>query len=204
MEETLEKLKAAFPAIKTIKYPRRTLVPSKKIGRVKEADPRIMELDNDTDVASGFVDDETWNDLVQAYLDEYVQTGRTEGKIRFKAGDEREFVTRREWELERDFTHDFVSQVRAGQIDVARENGYNDFVWISVLDNKTDECCVWRDGKLTSEIEKSISQGKDDECQTSVPPAHPFCRCDIAPVTEKIDDFKLPQIGDFEEWLTAA
>lgn len=197
-DEAMADVTQALPKPKEVTLPRRTLT-SKRVQEAERKGPIRAEGVN---ISSGFVDDDTWKELVDEYLAEFIPDDRTEDKVRYKGPYGRGTITRYEWELERDFTHDFVSLVRQGQLDVAKENGYTDFVWIAVLDNKTDECCTWRDGLTTAEIESQLkSAHKDDTCKTSVPPAHPFCRCDIAPVTDRIEDFKLPDIGDFETWL---
>jgi hypothetical protein len=82
------------------------------------------------------------------------------------------------WELEQNLTHDFVQSVRDGQLDAANFAGINEFIWISVLDQRTCEnCCEWRSGLLTSEIEKMLADDPSlaDHCDVVVPPAHFNC-----------------------------
>lgn len=199
-DEAWQDVLAVLPRPIEVAVPRRTLTTQK---RLEEAEPSRVIRAQGVNISSGFIDDEAWRDMVDEYLADEVLDRRTEDKIRFKGPNGRKTITRYEWELERDFTHDFVSLVRAGQLDVAKENGYTDFVWLSVLDNKTDECCTWRNGLTVTEIEAQLKNAhKDDTCQSTVPPAHPFCRCDLAPVTDEIKKFSVPEIGDFESWLT--
>ena len=107
------------------------------------------------------------------------------------------------WELEKEVTQLFVDQVRRGEHEAAKDNGIPDFIWISVIDNVTDECCKWRDGLTVTEIETQL-KGKhsNDKCQTIVPPAHFNCRCALAPLTDDLPSSPPPDLGDFEDWLS--
>jgi hypothetical protein len=184
----------AFPLGRELSRPQRVL----RSQAVREADTPPQK-----DLAVGHVDEETWRKLIDEVVEELPTRGGEE-KIRFKSPlGRKKTITRYEWELEQEFTYDFVTLVRAGQVDAANENGYTDMVWVSIIDDKTDVCCTWRDGKTTSEIEAALAAShKDDECQAVVPPAHPKCRCDLAPATKKVAEFKAPPLGDFAEWLT--
>jgi hypothetical protein len=177
--------------------------------------PRLQEKAKDPEkfvnMADSFVSPSEWNDIVDAYTDKYVPFNRSPD-VSFGLDDVEElrpgFEARHtdavyQWELEQDVTNDFVSLVREGQVDAANQNGYTDFVWIAVVDDVTDDCCLWRDGLLTSEIEAELKKRKTDKCQVSVPPAHFNCRCSIAPVTDAIDEQNVPDfdIGDFNAWL---
>ena len=92
-------------------------------------------------------------------------------------------------------------------MDAAQENGITDFVWIAVVDDKTDLCCLWRDGLLTSEIQAKLSEHADDDagCDLGgdglVPPLHFNCRCSIAPATDAVP--KKPDVDyqSFDQWL---
>lgn len=150
----------------------------------------------------GFMTQEVWDALVDDYLSEIPNTRDPAAKVMVpsKTGKKRE---RYAWELEKDITNDFVKDVRDGQHDAAKANGIKDFMWIAVVDDRTDECCLWRDGLTTSEIEQQLrGKHKSDECQTAVPPAHPNCRCDIAPITDPDKLGDAPELGDFESWLS--
>lgn len=85
-------------------------------------------------------------------------------------------------------------------MDAAKEMGIKDFVWIAILDDRTDECCWERSGKLTSEIEEMLASGKLDRdlCEAITPPAHPNCRCSLGPVSN-IDPVEGPDWKSFQE-----
>ena len=154
-------------------------------------------------MSTGFVNDDDWCGLVDDYLDEHIPDIR---------GPE-DFITINTpkgvknvygWELERDVNQAFVEDVRSGQVDAANSNGIIDFVWVAVLDDRTEAFDAWADGRLTSEIETAIERGDapESEYETSVPPAHFNCRCTLAPATDELID-QIPQsnLGDFDAWL---
>lgn len=199
--EILDRVRSAFPKGRIVSQHKR-LVRNLKL---QEADINSKPIGQGLDMSTGFVDDDEWESMVEDYLDEAGLIARGGEIVRRTEGElEGESRTVYDWEVEREATHDFVEMVRQGQVDAANENGYTDFVWIAVIDNKTDECCLWRDGLLISEIEVQLNGAhSDDECEgATTPPAHVSCRCDISPVTDAIQDFETPPIGDFEEWLT--
>jgi hypothetical protein len=107
------------------------------------------------------------------------------------------------WEIERDATHDFVQQVRDGQVDAANEAGVDEFIVIAILDNRTCESCCGDDigcytfnGMLTSEVAK-LTKGEYD-----VPPYHFNCRCSLAPASKSLELYDTsPTEKDFDEWL---
>jgi hypothetical protein len=177
----------AFPRKKRYKRITRALR-----SPVKEANP----------FKSGIIEPSLWDDLVKEYTDEYLfRRGPKDiaATVLDKSGQTIEVY---DWELEREVTNDFVYQVRLGQVDSALENGIEDFVWIAILDNKTDDCCLWRDGKTSTEIEQLLkTRHSNDECDAIVPPAHFNCRCDIAPVTGKLQSIAPLELGDFSTWL---
>jgi hypothetical protein len=109
------------------------------------------------------------------------------------------------WEVGKDITHDFVKEVRAGQVDTANLNGITDFVWIAVLDDKTcEKCCEWRDGLTSSEIEDKLKANKDlaEYCDAIAAPAHMNCRCSMAPVVKELGTYDTTDTEkDFEQWL---
>lgn len=159
------------------------------------------------DVAVGFVDDNAWEDMVQDYLNANIPDTRGPEDILDKRTLPDEYKVPADeqvygWEVEQQLTEDFVKTVRQAQQAGADTNGVDDFVWLAVLDNKTDDCCEWRDGLLTSEIEKALDgDHSDDECEAIVPPAHFNCRCRIAPaVSDAFEDVK-SNAGEFEKWL---
>lgn len=162
----------------------------------------------------GEIDQQTWDVMVEDYLDEYIPVNRgpeavidldtiavpsplRSGKIP-PVDQEKWYV----WELERDINQEFIQSVRDGQIDAANKNGINEFVWISIVDNKTDTCCTWRDGLTTSEIERKLkSDKKGDKCKSITPPAHFNCRCTLAPATPTLPGKPATNLGDFDKWL---
>jgi SPP1 gp7 family putative phage head morphogenesis protein len=168
--------------------------------------PVLREADNKElpDMSTGFVDDETWNEMVDSYQSDVVPDWRgPDQSYTFKKedGSKKEVYA---WEMEQEITQDFVYQVRLSQIDAAKENGIKDYVWVAIVDNRTDDCCVWRDGLTTAEIEAKLkSERKDDECQSIVPPAHFNCRCVLAPMVEEMPEAVESNEKDFEQWLNS-
>ena len=190
---------AAFPRARKVSVPRRIL----KSNQHMEA-----AGDSKADFAIDNVDDDTWNEMLDSYMNEYVPKTRSPEYII-----EQPSVTGEDtwyaWEFERDLTNEFVQAVRDGQIAAANENGITDFVWIAVVDDRTDQCCLWRDGLLVSEIEEKSAdhEGEDDDCNVEgdglTPPIHFNCRCTLAPATENIPERPDDGAQDFEEWLNS-
>lgn len=154
------------------------------------------------DMSVGYVDDENWEEIVDAYKEEFIPGWRGPDEsytIKTKTGAKEEVYA---WELEQEVTQDFVYQVRLGQVDAAKENGINDYVWVAIVDNRTDDCCLWRDGLTTAEIERKLkTDRKDDECQSIVPPAHFNCRCELAPMVDEMPERPEENTKDFEDWI---
>lgn len=174
----------------------------KVLRKVKEADRRSPSA---PDMAQGVVDDREWTEIVDEYLSEYQPRYRDPlTKLGGQRIDLPEGDQVYAWEIERLTNEELVWAVRTGQDEAAKENGITDMVWIAVVDDKTDECCLWRNGLTTTEIEQSLSTDrKDDECQAVTPPGHPNCRCSMAPVLDSIAD-KLPDnTKEFDEWLNS-
>lgn len=188
----------AFPKKRKVKRPGKKIQKPKKI---REAKKPTTDADM---LVTGFIDDQAWDDLVTDYLDANIPLRGPEDKTVVAYGEGTEHYTeeRYSWEVEQELTQDFLEQVRGGQIDAAKENGIEDFVWVAIIDSRTDDCCLWRDGLTTSEIKSQLKgEHKDDECQTEVPPAHFNCRCDIAPVTKDTLEYETLDLGDFDTWL---
>lgn len=165
--------------------------------QVTEAD---RDSDYESDLSSGLITDEEWEDILTQYKSEISVDRSPETYFSIAKGADE--VKRYAWEMESEIVQDFVQQVRLGQIDAANENGITDFIWIAVVDDRTDECCLWRDGLTTKEIEQKLkTDHREDECQTSVPPAHFNCRCALAPATENIPDVPASNQAEFEKWL---
>ena len=182
--------------------PRKKRIPRRKII----TRPTLKEAASDQKIVASatIIDEDEWQDILEDYVKDYVPKNRgpediidIETKL---VGDESEVWYA--WEMERDLTHEFVTSVRDGELDAANQNGITDFVWIAIVDDKTDECCLWRDGLLTSEIADELEgEHKDDECESEVPPAHFNCRCRLAPAADHIPDLPPSNEKDFDEWL---
>jgi len=196
----------AFPKPRVVRRPKRILKP-----QLMEADDptdlNVSQLSEDppADVALDFIDDQAWQDMLEYYKEDYVPQWRApEYLVDLPTSDEETWYA---WEFERDLVNEFVQSVRDGQIEAANENGITDFVWIAVVDNVTDACCLWRDGLLVSEIEQSLDdhQDEDDECNAEgdglTPPLHFNCRCTLAPATDEIPEKPDTQGNEFDDWL---
>lgn len=191
-------------------FPRMTTVKKRPVlTRIKESDGSAKRSAK-PNMSIEFVSPERWDKVLSDYMDDYVPHNRgpdffysdaeMTGAGRFPAGRYEDKTY--QWELEQDVTHDFVQSVREGQLEAFEQNGITDFVWIAIVDDKTDECCLWRDGLTSQEIEAQLKTShKDDECQTIVPPAHFNCRCSLEPSTENMPDKPVSNRGDFDEWL---
>ncbi len=193
----------AFPKPRRVVMPRRILKP-----QLMEADYSISDKPK-ADIAIDNIDDEAWQDMLDTYMTDYVPKTRAPEFVV-----EQPEVTGQDtwyaWEFERDMTNEFVQSVRDGQIDAANENGITDFVWIAIVDDRTDRCCLWRDGLLVSEIEAQIGdhEDEDDECNVDTgegltPPIHFNCRCTLAPATDNLPDKPDDGAKDFEDWLNS-
>ena len=170
--------------------------------------PQLMEAKATTllyDAAIDFVDQAAWDRMLDKYKQDYVPKHRAPEYVIDEATDDTEAYYA--WEYERDVINDFVTAVRSGQEQGASENGVTDFVWIAVVDDRTDECCLWRDGLLVSEIEKQLKAHvhEDENCVLGsnglVPPLHFNCRCSLAPATDEIPEKPDVDYKSFEDWL---
>ena len=160
-------------------------------GSDEEEEPAV-------DFAMGFIDEAVWNEMVEFYKKEYVPT------YQFRIPKGAEDYWYKDFELEQDLTHDFVKSVRDGTLAAAKENGITDMMWIAVIDAKTDECCTWRHGLSSSEIEDQLKgEHSDDDCEEIVPPAHYYCRCTIAPMVDSMSEAPESNQKEFDEWLNS-
>lgn len=196
--EVLDRVFMAFPEVKRLKRQRPVL------RRLKEADRDLDAQEPLEDFATGFVSDEEWNDVVRAYLDDWKPSYRAPESLIDKRtlkgipADEQMY----QWELEKDITEEFVRSVRQGQVETATKNGVKEFVWLAIVDDRTDQCCLWRDGMTTSQIERELSGSHSkDRCRALVPPAHFNCRCRLAPVLSETVDVGPSNTKEFQEWL---
>jgi hypothetical protein len=193
-------IQSAFPRLKGL--PKRV-----ELHRMGEANrPKKPNITTDN------IDEATWDQIVEDYREDYLPVNRGPEAVssdeemtsqgRFPSGKYDDATY--DWELEQDITHDFVQSVRDGQNEASEQNGIVDMVWVAVLDNRTDECCVWRDGLTTTEIEAQLKdKHADDDCDAIVAPAHFNCRCSMEPVTDDLPDAPQSNKGDFDEWLNS-
>src|SRR6185437_4775464 len=203
-QEYLTHIARAFPQRKVVKRP------PKALYKVTEADPKKQKID----MSVATVDPDQWAQMVSDYKDDVVPRWRepeytvnipiTDGTIQATTGDEVWYA----WEFEKDLVNEFVQSVRDGQVDAAKDNGITDFVWIAVIDSATDECCAWRDGLLTSEIQAKLDDEGESDCPDGsgegvTPPIHFNCRCTLAPATDDIPDRPDDGEKDFDEWLNS-
>jgi hypothetical protein len=191
-EEIIETVKNSYPKIKNFKRPPRELKP------LREADSNPKDK---KEFIFDFVNQEDWDLAVSAYKDTQLPENRFDDGAEY---DSDVGYARYQWEVEQDITDDFVKQVRDGQVDAANDLGIKDFVWVAILDNKTDDCCANRVGMTTREIEEALASGKLDkiECDAVVPPAHPNCRCSLGPIAST-DPVQGPDWKTFNEWLNS-
>jgi hypothetical protein len=193
VQDAMRNLVAQLPEQKRATRPRRSL-------KTIEADRPGQK--GKFDASTTYISDEDWEEMVDFYKAEYVPQWRGPDTVISQAGPKPTAEDYYGWELEQEITDDFVNLVRQGQVEAAKANGIQDFIWIAIVDDKTDECCLWRDGLTTSKIESLLKgERRDDECQVTVPPAHFNCRCSLAPVTEALPEKTESAVGEFEDWL---
>lgn len=182
-----------------------------KVALVKRNKPILKRMTREADLPSdvaeplsfGFLDEKEWASLVDDYKNEYVPKTRSPETV-FDVPEDGSYFEKYGWEVEQEITNNFVSQVRSGDIDSAKENGISDFQWIAIIDRVTDECCLWRDGLTTAEIEAKLqSEHADDECDVMVPPAHFNCRCTIAPMLDDMPEKPESNEQEFDQWLNS-
>lgn len=196
--EAIKMLIKQLPKTKPMAKKKRVLKPP---GQFKEAGPTKQSVE----YSGGYISDEDWEDVLDEYLNDNIKVNRGPEEV-LSAGQnaEGENVPHYAWEIEQEVTQDFVYQVRQGQIDAAKQNGIVEFVWIAVVDDKTDECCLWRDGLTTKEIEDKLrASKKGDECDSIVPPAHFNCRCTLAPATKDLPEVPESNQKEFDEWINS-
>lgn len=194
-KEIVTAVKKSYPKIVGYRKPPRTLKPLREADR-----PKDEEEDQEFEFYHELTNDADWEAAVNAYKDTELPPSRFDQSPNF---DPEVGYMRYSWELEQDMNDDFVQSVRGGQVQAANDLGVKDFVWVAVIDKKTcDVCCLPRAGKTTSEIEAMLQSGDLDkeECDATTPPAHPNCRCDIAPVSS-IDEVEGASWKEFGDWL---
>jgi hypothetical protein len=194
VEEVLDRIERAFPKQTKMKRISKLIAPMREAAQDKKREGWSF----------GTIDEDEWEKIVDDYLSDEIPFGRSpEDKIMtggVTPEGEDEFIY--QWQLEQEVTDDFVSQVRDGEIDSANENGITDFQWIAIIDGKTDDCCLWRDGLTSAEIESQLeNEHKGDDCDATTPPAHFNCRCRVAPMTDDMPKEEPADYGDFLDWL---
>lgn len=200
--QILARVKRTYPSYRIVKTGRKNLAKPK----LREAEPKKPRITNETTedaIEQDFYDDQEWNDMVDLYKESELWSGRSSDETQTGFGETEEGEPRYKFQFEQEATEDFVSSVRAGEIQAANDQGIDEFIWTAVLDAKTcEECCAKRDGLLTSEIEKKLNTTwKNDLCKAIVPPAHINCRCQPLPVaSDFIPDQKVSFTG-IDEWL---
>lgn len=198
--------------LKTVKMTENSRPAFSAYAKGSEEDAFDLSLDRQRPVHGFEWDQETWDQLLEDLSLDYQFTNRSPESYVDVTNPYNDLPVREDvpeedriyaWEIESETTHDFVQQVRDGQMDAAKKNGITDFVWIAILDDRTDHCCEWRSGLLTSEIEEKLkTDHKDDKCRAIVPPAHFNCRCTLAPVSpdlEAVDNTDIDR--SFDAWL---
>lgn len=197
----LERVLNVFPKPEIVKQPR--VLPrnaSYKETKIKKDDE---EIDIDTPVE--LMDKSEWEDIVDAYEEEYIpswrdpRTGVLETPVTVGQADE--YITYA-WQLESELTEDFVKSVRDGENEAANAKGITDVVWIAVIDKKTDDCCLKRNGLTSTEIEDKLNdEWSGEECRAIVPPAHFNCRCRPMPSADNLPDVPDGDGIDYESWM---
>lgn len=191
LQTALKRALSAFPSPQFLSQQR-------VFRRIKEASAKESWDDRfDFD----FMDPSEMEDLVNAYKEEFIpkwrdpRAGELEAPV--SVGDHETYAVY-PWELENEMTEDFVKQVRDGEHEAAKENGITDFVWVAVVDDRTDDDCLIRDGLLTSEIDETITDGLG-----SSPPIHFNCRCRLVPATDDIPEVPESNEVEFNDWLNS-
>ena len=188
----LDRVEYCFPDKIAYKKPHRVIKPFKE-SDAKKGSPVSVNL----------LDPSEWEDVVSQFKDTELPETRFDNEpVNVGEGGERQMYS---WEIEQEITNDFVRAVRDGEKsaakDLADKYGVKDFVWVAVLDNRTDECCEWRHGLSTREIRDALGdEHSDDECQAETPPAHFNCRCRLAAIAdlpERVED----EVADVNQWL---
>lgn len=196
VKDALERIESSYPKVK--RY-RRGPVFLRAVPResLREADEKAAQS-----YSFGILDEQEWEQILDEFKKGYVPTTRGPDAVFDVAEAPGELVEWYGWEIEQEMTDSFVRAVRNGQQAAAKEQGITDFVWLAVLDNRTDECCEWRDGLTSAQIADRLGTDKQaDECQVTVPPAHFNCRCTMAPVTDETPTDEPYNPQDFEDWL---
>lgn len=192
-DELKKRLIRALPATRPVKAPRKALKPI-----IKEAEGKRKGVSLDV---SAFIPEDEWQDMVDAYIEEFVPGNRGPEDVLDVDVGEAELEEWYRWEIENQMSHDFVNSVRSGQNEAAKQQGIVDFSIIAVIDQKTcEDCCgkygcVDFDGKTTAEVEE-MTDGEQ-----SAPPFHFNCRCTMAPMLDNMPELEQSNEEEFQQWL---
>lgn len=176
----------------------------KKIEKQKESKRKDFDIKKLFDFS--ILDKKDIDDIISMYKEEYVSEQtiiprHLEGYL--KIGKKKFSYT----EFERLITEEIVKAVRDSEFKANIDSDViDDFVWISILDDKTcSDCCEKRDNMTIKEIEKKIKTSwSKDKCKAKVPPAHINCRCVIVPIYKKQNIKQRSEFSyeeDVLEWL---
>lgn len=195
--EAIERIGRMFPVEQKLKRPKRVM------AKMREADKPKIDIRDPADEFDFFTQEE-WDAAVADYLDEYVPNDRAPNSSVFvSAGEDTSEFTVYNWQVEKEMTDDFIDSVRNGEDEAAKQAGIEDFQWIAIVDSKTDQCCFTRDGLTVTEIEEKLDNGDLDAelCDATAAPAHPYCRCRMAPMVAELPDETPADLGGFDDWL---
>ena len=208
--DAFDRVIKVFPKIKRQRVVRELskIRESKKPDELDPGDLPSEDSPDDTvnEIATGFVDDNEWNQIVDAYTNAYIPESRgPDYKIDPSEpgwpDDEKVYAS----DIEQEMTEDFVKSVRDGQVEAANQNGISDFMWIAILDDKTcEDCCAPRDGMTSTQIDRAMESGElDGDCDANVPPAHINCRCRLAPMVESDQEPVSVDTESFDDWANS-
>jgi hypothetical protein len=192
--DALARVKRAFPEAKIVRRPKKELKPFKAFSEAGR-DPAVSKKFLVTD----FLGEGDWQDIESEYKKNELPRSRFANEEPLSGiGEDKKYAG----EYEQDLTHDFVDKVRSAQSEAANQAGIKDFVWIEIIDDKTDECCLARGGMTTAEIEAAVKAGTfgDDDEGALVPPAHFNCRCRLAPIGDTVERPE-PDWGTADDWI---
>lgn len=204
-ELALKRVQKVFPNIEYVKR-------NSPLVRVKEAN--VPDRKKSPYILFDFIDADEWDAILDEYKREFVpkwrdpKTGKLPEPVSIGRGGKaigvEDGFAIYPWQLEYEMTEDFVSLVSKGQHEGAKKQGITQFVWIAVVDNRTDDCCLKRDGLTNKEIQSKLKGAwAKDECRAVVPPAHFNCRCRLAPATDSLPEIPESNEAEFEAWLNS-
>lgn len=199
LDELNSQIQSLLPKTTKIK---RELIPLREADRLDQ-----MKVNGQSPVTYDFIPDEIWYDLIHEYKSEYISPYRnkTDANGEFYKVDDK-YV----WEVEQKTTNDFLDEVKSGSKTAAKERGINDFIWISVLDDRTRDLHRMFHGKTSSEIKdefeaeyKYDKDGDLDPNYGTVAPAGFNCRCRSVPYFKELEEEDREELitQDFANWM---